>query len=198
MICEDAMNKKKAKIIAEDAIFCSLVLALLLVLAPLFGAAGNFFGMAITALFACLNQKKSNLRLFCISAVLLVLLAVFSSPYQLLSQYMWGIIAGLIVSKLLHLKRRRYYVLSFFSLLALQLLKIAFTIAVLTPMTVAEYISSYSEQTQQLLGRSVGFVATLFIILLYAIVKAALQSLVIDRFNTLFCRFILNKKQKTQ
>ena len=111
---------------------------------------------------------------------------------------MWGIIAGLIVSKLLHLRRRRYYALSFLWLFLLQIAKTAFMITILTPMTVAEYLSGYTAQIQQLLDHSVGIALTVFTVLLYTVGKAALQCIVIDRFNTLYCRFVLNKKKSTQ
>lgn len=184
------MKNGPAKTITEDALFCSLVVALFLVAAPLFGAAGNFFGMAISALFACLNQKKSHLRVLCISVALFFFLAVFSSPYQLVSQYMWAILTGLITSRLLHLRRVRYYTLSFVSLFALQLIKIILTITLLTPMTVTEYVMRTAEQVPQLPGFSVGTALAVLITLLYAVVKAALQCAVIDRFHVLYCRFV--------
>lgn len=187
---EYVMKNGPAKTITEDALFCSLVVALFLVLAPLFGAAGNFFGMAIAALFACLNQKKSHLRVLCISAVLFLSLAIFSSPYQLVSQYMWAILTGLVTSRLLHLRRVRYYALSFVSLFALQLAKIVLTITLLTPMTVTEYVMRTAEQVPQLPDFSAGPVFAALIALFYAVAKAALQCAVVDRFHVLYRRFV--------
>lgn len=183
------MKKESIKNLTEDALLCSLFAVLTLIVPMAMGSAKYFFGMAMTAFFACLNKEKGLLRVLCVGTVMLLLLSLFTFPYPFLSEYIWRIVTGVIISRTIRFGKGMYYVTSLATLLVIQIIKVAFTIAVFTPMTVMEYILMFLEQVQQILGCSFDFRYAIPVAIAYALGMVTMQCVIIDRLNLLYSKY---------
>ena len=189
------MKKESIQNLTEDALLCSVFAVLTLVVPMAMGSAKYFFGLAMTAFFACFNKEKGLLRVLCVGTVILLLLSVFTFPYPFLSEYIWRIFAGVIISRTIRFGKRMYYVVSFSTLVVIQIIKVAFTIAVFTPMTVTEYIMTFAEQVQQMLGYSFELRYAIALAVAYTLGMAAMQCVIIDRLNLLYGKYFPKKNR---
>jgi hypothetical protein len=187
------MKKESIKNLTEDALLCSLFTVMTLIVPMAMGSVKYFFGLAITAFFVCFNKEKGLFRVLCVGTVMLLLLSLFTFPYPFLSEYVWRIFAGVIVSRTIRFEKRMYYVTSFLTLMVIQIIKVVFTITVFTPMTTTEYIMIFVEQMQQMFDYPIDIRFVIPAVIIYTVGMVVIQCVIIDRLNMLYSKYFPKK-----